>query len=153
MKLFASILAGVGVVLIALGVGGFFRDKTVYNVEKSAEIPAAYRYDKNGYTMGGRGGMMGGRFNGGPRYFDYDGDETNAISEEEAYTIGSEYVMENFGEGLTISENAYDMHGYYRFYLIEDDEVVGMVSVNGYTGDVWANNSCGGRWGETAAEA
>jgi hypothetical protein len=151
MKIFTSILAGVGVLLIALGISGVFSDKTAYAQLQTAEISANDGYQTNGYVMHSLGGMMGGRDNVVSNYSNHESDETNALSAEEAYTIGSEYVKANFTESVTISTDAYEMHGDYRFHLIDNDVVVGMVSVNRYTGDVWATNHCAGRQVEIAA--
>ena len=39
--------------------------------------------------------------------------------------------------GTTVDEEVDVFYGYYTIHTLRDGEVVGMVSVNGYTGQVW----------------
>lgn len=57
------------------------------------------------------------------------------ISESEARTIGQQYLNEHF-PGATITEST-KFYGYYTFDFGKDGEIIGMFSVNGYSGQVW----------------
>jgi len=75
-----------------------------------------------------RGGMMGS--------VNY-GDGINLpISGEEAIQIADEYLIRR-GYELTIDERADPFYGYYTIHTIKDGEVYGMLSVNGYSGQVF----------------
>ncbi len=93
------------------------------------------------------GSMMGGRTFGrghGMMGF-YDDDYSyknnnyiveNAITSKEAYNEGVEYLERNSNE-LTLGEEFHEFYGYYTFHVESDGETVGMLSVNGFIGDVW----------------
>lgn len=57
------------------------------------------------------------------------------ISEGEARTIGQRYLDEHF-PGAIITEST-KFYGYYTFDFGKDGEIIGMLSVNGYSGQVW----------------
>ncbi|GAA0178287.1 hypothetical protein SH2C18_13640 [Clostridium sediminicola] len=88
----------------------------------------------SGRGMMGHGGMRRGNYNYG--YYNNDFDENNDITKEDAYTIGNKYVDKIF-ENITISKDSHEFYGYYTFHLEKDGVTVGMLSVNGFTGDVW----------------
>lgn len=83
----------------------------------------------------GRYGMMGGMM----------GNSTGAVppseptvTPEQAVTAAQTYLDTNFATaGLTANEHANPMSGYYTLDVNRDDQPVGMLSVNGYTGAVW----------------
>lgn len=87
-----------------------------------------------GRGMMGHGGMMRGNYSYG--YYNNDFDENNDITKEEAYTIGNKYVDKIF-KNIIISKDSHEFYGYYTFHLEQDGVTVGMLSVNGFTGDVW----------------
>ena len=74
-----------------------------------------------------RGGMMGtGSY----------GDGINMpISGEEAISIAASY-LKDYGSKLTVDDHADPFYGYYTIHTLENGEVAGMLSVNGYTGQV-----------------
>jgi hypothetical protein len=39
--------------------------------------------------------------------------------------------------GLTADDHADTFYGYFTLHTLQDGQVVGMLSVNGYTGQVW----------------
>jgi hypothetical protein len=83
----------------------------------------------------GRYGMMGGMM----------GNSTGAVppseptvTPEQAVTAAQTYLDTNFATaGLTANKHANPMSGYYTLDVNRDDQPVGMLSVNGYTGAVW----------------
>lgn len=59
-----------------------------------------------------------------------------AISAEEARVAAQAY-LDRYYPGLTVDEEAEAFYGYYTLHILENGEIVGMLSVNGSTGDVW----------------
>lgn len=91
-------------------------------------------HKQNNYAvMGGMRGSYG-------RYDDYsysELDEVNELTRIEAYAYGSEYILNNISETALLSEDAHAFYGYYTFHIEEANKTIGMLSVNGYSGDVW----------------
>ena len=77
------------------------------------------------YGMHGRGGGMMGGVSG-----------TNTVSPEEALEIAQRW-LDTYRPGLTLEEHADPFYGYYTIHTLREGEVVGMLSVNGFTGQVW----------------
>ncbi len=82
--------------------------------------------------MGGWGGMMG--MMGGYGYRQPTGEMT--VSPEEAVQAAQVY-LDRVESGLTADDHADPFYGYYTLHTLRDGQVVGMLSVNGYTGQVW----------------
>jgi hypothetical protein len=88
-----------------------------------------------GYGMGmmgggyGYGGMMGGATESAPS-LDMPVDEAQAIE------LAQEY-LDTAQPGTTADEEADAFYGYYTLHVLNDGQVTGMLSVNGYTGQVW----------------
>ncbi len=95
-----------------------------------------------GRGMRGNRGMMSGNYNFNYGYYNDDYDENNDITKEEAYTIVSEYVGRSL-KNVIISKDAHEFYGYYTFYLEENGVIVGILSINGFTGDIWCNDWSG----------
>jgi len=74
------------------------------------------------------GGMMGSGSN--------SSDAEMPISGERAIQIASEYLSTN-GSDLTVGDDADPFYGYYTIHTLKDGEVYGMLSVNGYDGEVY----------------
>ena len=72
-------------------------------------------------------GMMGGY------YRDYDSD--NELTHEEAVEIAENYVTLKM-EGIVLDANHHTFYGYYAFHLLKDREIVGILRVNGFDGQV-----------------
>ena len=72
-------------------------------------------------------GMMG-RFS--PSY-----SGTMSVSEDEARAYAQRY-LDRYLPGTTVGE-ADAFYGYYTLHTIKEGQVMGMLSVNGYTGQVW----------------
>lgn len=66
------------------------------------------------------------------------GDEM-AVSPEEARAYAQAFLDEAF-PGLAAGEEADAFYGYYTLHILEDGEIVGMLSVNGYSGQVWLHH-------------
>ena len=89
---------------------------------------------KYGHMSGsGWGGMMGGGMMGG--YWNTPTGEMT-ITPEQAVEIAQEY-LNDYRDGLEAADEADAFYGYYTIHILQDGEVVGMLSVNGYTGSVW----------------
>lgn len=79
--------------------------------------------------MGGYGGMMGGYGYQRPT------GEMN-VGPEEAVQAAHAY-LDRVQPGLTADDHADPFYGYYTLHVLRDDQVVGMLSVNGTTSQVW----------------
>lgn len=87
------------------------------------------------YGMHNTGGMMGRRgFN--YEYNTSNNYKNNEITDEEAYNYGNSYLNKN-ESGLKLSHDFHEFYGYFTFHVDKDDKTVGMLSVNGFTGEVW----------------
>jgi hypothetical protein len=82
--------------------------------------------------MGGMGGMMGGGMMGSQR-----GPPTTnmPVTKDQAATIAENY-LKTYLLG-TSSEEPDVFYGYYTIHILKDDKIYGMLSVNGYDGQVW----------------
>ena len=93
-------------------------------------------------------GHMGGGFRG---FFSQNGDEM-PVSGYEAIAAAQKY-LDRYVPGLQVDDHAATFHGYYTLHTLRDGEVVGMLSVNGYSGAVWLHNWHGVYLGEALDEA
>jgi hypothetical protein len=77
---------------------------------------------------GHMGGMMGGggRRQAGPM----------PVNPELAREIAQGW-LDKFLPGMSAAQQADTFYGYYTIHIMKDGQVYGMLSVNGYTGDVW----------------
>ncbi len=99
--------------------------------------------------MGGRGyGMMGGRGLGGMRsgmMGDWvpgtapEGAAEGGLTEAEALGIARAYVAGNL-PGVETSDEADPFPGYYTIHTLKDGQILGMLSVNAFTGQVWVHS-------------
>jgi len=78
------------------------------------------------------GGMMG--FFGGSQ-----ASETMPITEDQAVATAQQY-LDRYVSGLQVDDHATEFYGYYTLHTLRDGEIVGMLSVNGYSGAVWLHN-------------
>ncbi|MCK5635111.1 MAG: hypothetical protein KAI06_08485, partial [Anaerolineales bacterium] len=58
------------------------------------------------------------------------------VSENEVSTLAQSYLDEAY-PGLEVDEHTDAFYGYYTLHTLQDGETVGMLSVNGYTGQVF----------------
>ncbi len=78
--------------------------------------------------MAGMGGMMGGQW-GTPT-----GEMT--VTPEQALSYAQTWLDTNL-PGTTVADEADEFYGYYTIHTLQNSQVAGMLSVNGYTGAVW----------------
>lgn len=94
-------------------------------------------HTSSGYGMMGNRGMMG-RFSSDKYYETYNSDLTrNTITHEDAQLLAAAYVEENSVKAYTVSEGGHEFYGYYTYHIEDSGKTVGMLSVNGITGDIW----------------
>jgi len=96
--------------------------------------------------MGGWGGMTlapalpGGRSAGVGGWWGY-GSQSPATGEmtvgPEAAVQAAQAYLDRIQPGLTANNHADTFYGYYTLHVLRDGQVVGMLSVNGVTGQVW----------------
>lgn len=100
-----------------------------------------YGYLGHGSMMGGRGGfgMMGGGMMGGWNYQNTTPANVPAeltISPEQAVEYAQQYLDTNF-VGATAAAEAAQFYGYYTLDFEKDGQIIGMLSVNGYNGQIF----------------
>lgn len=90
------------------------------------------KYGMHNRGFGGwMGGMMGGSWGDNP-----DVSAEMPIGPEEAVRLAREAISQT-RPGLEVGDEAVPFYGYYTLHTVRDGEVVGMFSVNGYTGQIW----------------
>lgn len=82
---------------------------------------------KYGMMAGGRG-MMGGSYRANP-------DEQMSVGPEQAKEIANDYLDRVSPD--TKAGEAEEFYGYYTLHAERRGEITGMLSVNGYSGEVW----------------
>ncbi|UCF61258.1 MAG: hypothetical protein JSV37_00865 [Anaerolineaceae bacterium] len=87
------------------------------------------------YGMMGSGGMMGG-FGGMMRGSRNDQDNDMTLSPERARTL-AQSELDKALPGTSVDEEVDTFYGYYTIHYLHNGEISGMLSVNGYTGQVW----------------
>jgi hypothetical protein len=80
-------------------------------------------------TRYGHGGMMGSHNQ--PSY-------PMTITDENAITIAQEFLDLHYPG--TIAEDPHPFYGYYTLHVEKDGNIFGMLSVNGFDGEVWYHN-------------
>lgn len=87
------------------------------------------------------GGMMDGFYHGPRGNFNFRSDDSLAeltVTPSQAVEAAQSYLAANFTDkALTVDEHADPFYGYYTLHLNQAGQTVGMLSVNGYTGQVW----------------
>ena len=85
---------------------------------------------KYGHMAGGgmMGGMMGGRWN----------QPTGAVTVTVAQArAAAQQWLDAYQPGAKLADDEMQFYGYYSMDFLKDGKVAGMLSVNGYTGQVW----------------
>ena len=77
---------------------------------------------------GHMGGMMGGWGGRSARPM--------PVTAEQARTLAQQW-LERFLPGTSVADEADAFYGYYTIHVLKDGQVYGMLSVNGYNGQVW----------------
>ncbi len=82
--------------------------------------------------MGGMGGMMGGGMMGNQR-----GPPTTnmTLTGDQARTIAENYLKTYLPGSSTEEPDVF--YGYYTIHILKDGKIYGMLSVNGYSGQLW----------------
>ncbi len=77
---------------------------------------------------GHMGGMMGG----------WGSRQTGpmSVTSEQAQDLAQQWLNASL-PGTTTAEKADEFFGYYTIHVLKDGQIYGMLSVNGYTGEVW----------------
>ncbi len=73
-------------------------------------------------------GMMGGGWRQAP--------DTVSVTSEQARDLAQTW-LDQYLPGTAAAEQADAFYGYYTIHVLKDGQVFGMLSVNGYTGEVW----------------
>ena len=76
--------------------------------------------------------MMGGSF-----LYNANTTYTATVARTEAVKIADDFVKSQLGEAFSVPGEGHAFYGYYTFHIMKDDKVVGMLSVNDLTGEVW----------------
>ena len=83
---------------------------------------------KYGHMSGMMGWMMGGW---GRRQ-----EKPMSVTPEQALNIAQQWLDKSL-PGASAAEEADVFYGYYTIHVMKEGQVYGMLSVNGYSGDVW----------------
>ncbi len=54
--------------------------------------------------------------------------------------LAAQAYLDRYVPGLQADDHAAEFYGYYTLHTLRDDEIVGMLSVNGDTGAVWLHS-------------
>jgi hypothetical protein len=101
---------------------------------------------KYGMIAGYGGGMMGTMMGGGPGMMgNINPNQTTEISAEmpvtpEEATESSQRYLDTYLPGLQVDDHADVFYGYYTLHVLRDGQIVGMLSFNGYTRQVFLHN-------------
>jgi hypothetical protein len=82
-----------------------------------------------GSMMGRQGGMMGGYTTGDP-------EGEMSVSPSEAREL-AQAELDSSLPGTTVDDEVDEFYGYYTIHVLREGRTIGMLSVNGYTGQVW----------------
>ena len=92
---------------------------------------------KYGHMGGGMMGMMGGPWRrGSSQYRRQDPAQPMKLKPEAAVERAQKY-LDALYPGLKADKKVDRFYGYYTIHTLKDGKVHGMLSVNGYSGDVW----------------
>ncbi|NIN66928.1 MAG: hypothetical protein GTO63_19980 [Anaerolineae bacterium] len=81
----------------------------------------------------GWSGMMGGMMGG---YGTLDPDADMSVSADQALQYAQQY-LDARAPGNEVANEADSFYGYYTIHVLRDGQIQGMLSVNGYNGQVW----------------
>jgi len=91
-------------------------------------------FNVNGFACGGQSGyynsMMGIQSNINP-------DTDTLLTEEEVLKIANDYIAKLELSKSVLNVETHEFYGYYTVHLMAQDDMLGMFSINAYTGDVW----------------
>jgi hypothetical protein len=127
MKKIYLLFAFLGVLTLTFGAVGF-----AYAQNQTPPTPE-YPYGP-GYSRG----MMGG-FDSENNTNIKDVSSELSVSPEEALEAAQRY-LDQFSPGVEVSDETTPFYGYYTIDLEKDGEIVGMLSVNGFTRQVFPHS-------------
>jgi hypothetical protein len=113
-----------------------------------------YMMGANSGMMGGSGGMMSGDGNmmsGWDSTVPVDASATMTVTPEQAIAYAQKYLDTNIS-GTTAATDPIQFYGYYTLDFEKDGKVAGMLSVNGYSGQVFLHTWHGTFIEETAVQ-
>ena len=86
-------------------------------------------------------GMMSGSYSAEDGEFDINTDDIKnmPVSSSQAVKAAQNY-LDQYRPGYQADEHADSFYGYYTLHTLSEDEVVGMLSVNGFTSQVFYHN-------------
>jgi hypothetical protein len=89
--------------------------------------------------MGGSSGMMGGRgMMGGYNNNPVSVSANMTVTSEQALQAAQQYLDQEY-PGYTTAEDADPFYGYYTIDILKDGQETGMLSVNGFSGQVFVH--------------
>jgi len=88
---------------------------------------------KYGHMGGGFGGMMGGMMRG---WFNQQPSGKLTVTPDQARKDAQAY-LDQAQPGVKVGDDITQFYGYYTLHTFKDGKVNGMLSVNGYSGQVW----------------
>jgi hypothetical protein len=93
--------------------------------------------------MGGRGGWMMGGWNKGTTTPANVSADDMPVTQDQVFNIAQEY-LDNYIPGSTAASDSIKFYGYYTMDFEQNGKVAGMLSVNGYNGQVFLHTWHGG---------
>jgi hypothetical protein len=90
-----------------------------------------------GFGQNGMMGMMGGSFGFNNNLSPTEVSAEMPVGPEKAVEAAQTYLDTYLNNGLVVEAEAEPFYGYYTLHVSRDGETVGMLSVNGYTGQVF----------------
>lgn len=72
----------------------------------------------------------------GPMSWRNNAPDTMTVSVAQARELAQKY-LDGIGAGFSVEEKPDEFYGYYTAHILKGDKTVGMLSLNGYTGQVW----------------
>ena len=94
-------------------------------------------------------GMMGICRSG---FYGSANDGTNMTLSEEDAQEAAELYLSRVNSGLEADHHAATFYGYYTLHTLQDGQIAGMLSVNGFTGEVWPHTWHGTYLGQLQSE-
>jgi hypothetical protein len=98
--------------------------------KSSGRISPEYGPNMMWNTKFGHGGMMG----------NWVQPPSTPMAINETSAIGTAQVFLDATYPGTMAEDVHPFYGYYTIHVTQDDAIIGMLSVNGQTGEVWYHN-------------
>ena len=75
---------------------------------------------------------------GGSLRYNANATGTTAVATgQKSVKIADDFVRSQFGETFSVPGDGQYVYGYFTFHIMEGDKVIGMLSVNDTTGEVW----------------